>query len=72
MKKKIIIGIVSIIALLILLNCKYSLAENEYGLVKEFGKVVSVQKNAGLHLKKPFIQTVKKIAKENQLYDLDI
>lgn len=72
MKKKasIVIGIILILALVGILNSKYSLKENEYGLVKQFGKVVTVKSEAGLYFKTPFIQSVEKLPKEDQLYDL--
>ena len=69
-KGKIILGIASIILLVILLNSKFILQENEIGLVKEFGKVVEVKQDAGLGFKKPFVQSVTKLPKEEQLYDL--
>lgn len=66
----IVLGIIFAIALIVFLNGKYTLKENEYGLVKEFGKVVDVKYEAGLYFKKPFIQSVTKLPKEDQLYDL--
>lgn len=72
MKKRgsIVIGIVLILAAVVFLNSKYTLQENEYGLVKEFGKVVDVKYEAGLYFKVPFIQSIIKLPKEDQLYDL--
>lgn len=72
MKKKasIVIGVIFILALVGILNSKYSLKENEYGLVKQFGKVVTVKSEAGLYFKIPFVQSVEKLPKEDQLYDL--
>lgn len=69
-KGKIIVGIVGIILLIVLLNSKFILQENEFGLVKEFGKVIEVKEDAGLCFKKPFIQSVTTLPKEEQLYDL--
>lgn len=72
MKKKgsIVISVIFILALIGFLSSKYSLQENEYGLVKEFGKVVDVKYEAGLYFKIPFIQSIIKLPKEDQLYDL--
>lgn len=72
MKRKIniIVGIVFVAAFILFLNSKYTLKENEYGLVKEFGKVVDVKYEAGLYFKTPFIQSVTRLPKEDQLYDL--
>ncbi|PAW60103.1 MAG: HflC protein [Verrucomicrobiia bacterium Tous-C3TDCM] len=61
-----------IIALLLVLffSCTYSINEGEQVIITEFGKPVGLpinsdpQKNeAGLHFKKPFIQTVNRIEK---------
>lgn len=72
MKRRIniIVGIVFVAAFIMFLNSKYTLKENEYGLVKEFGKVVDVKYEADLYFKKPFIQSVTRLPKEDQLYDL--
>lgn len=72
MKRRIniIVGIVFAVAFIMFLNSKYTLKENEYGLVKEFGKVVDVKYEADLYFKKPFIQSVTRLPKEDQLYDL--
>lgn len=45
---------------------------NEYAVVKQFGKIVSVRENPGLSVKLPFIQHVEKIEKEVLLYDLAV
>lgn len=44
--------------------------ENEYTLIKEFGKIESVVSEAGLSLKKPMVQSVQHIPKNIQLYNL--
>ena len=44
--------------------------ENEFGLIKQFGKVVQTKQEAGLYFKKPFIQSVMNLPKDEQLYDL--
>lgn len=44
--------------------------ENEYSLVREFGKIDHVVKNSGISFKTPFIQTCDKLPKEVLLYDL--
>lgn len=45
---------------------------NEYAVVKQFGKIVSVRESAGLSFKVPFIQKVDKIENEVLLYDLAV
>lgn len=44
--------------------------ENEYSLVREFGKIDHVVSTAGISFKTPFIQTCDKLPKEILLYDL--
>ena len=45
---------------------------NEYAVVKQFGKIVSIRKSPGLSFKVPFIQRVDKIENEVLLYDLAV
>ena len=44
--------------------------ENEYKLVREFGRVSRVISQAGLSFKIPFVQTADSLPKEILLYDL--
>ncbi len=44
--------------------------ENEYSLVRQFGKIDHVVSTAGVSFKIPFIQTVDKLPKQTLLYDL--
>ena len=44
--------------------------ENEYTLVKRFGKIERVNSNAGLTLRTPFIETVDVLPKNIQFYDM--
>ncbi|MDE7252704.1 MAG: protease modulator HflC [Acetatifactor sp.] len=44
--------------------------ENEYSLIRQFGKVDHVVSNAGVSFKLPFIQSVDKLPKQILLYDL--
>ncbi|MED9903401.1 MAG: protease modulator HflC [Lachnospiraceae bacterium] len=44
--------------------------ENEYSLIRQFGKIDHVTTEAGISFKIPFIQTVDKLPKETLLYDL--
>ncbi len=69
-KLKITAGIVVIIGIIIFLNSRFILQEDEYGLVKELGKVVTVKEEAGWYFKTPFIQSIVTLPKEDQLYDL--
>lgn len=44
--------------------------ENEYSLIRQFGKVDHVVADAGISFKLPFIQSVDKLPKETLIYDL--
>lgn len=69
-KGKIIIGIAAIAALFVFANSFYTVAENEYAVITEFGKIRYVISDAGADFRVPFVQTVKKIPKEIQIYDI--
>ena len=45
---------------------------NEYTVVKQFGKIVSIREEEGLSFIIPFIQTEEKIQKEVLIYDLAV
>lgn len=45
---------------------------NEYAVIKQFGKIVSIRENPGLSFKIPFIQKAEKIENEVLLYDLAV
>lgn len=69
--KKLVILFVVVIAALIVFNAvTFTTQENEYAVVKQFGKIDRVVENPGLNLKIPFVQTVSKIPKNLQFYDL--
>ena len=72
MKKawKILVFIVVVAALMILSGSFYTTMENEYSVVKQFGKIVQTNDTAGLRVKIPFIQTVNYVPKAVQVYDL--
>lgn len=73
MKKKIgkAVGIIVIIAaFLILGNSAFVIKENQYGLVREFGKIERVISEPGLYFKVPFIQEKDTVTKELLLYDI--
>ncbi len=69
-KGKIVAFVVCVLFVILFFSSTYTLKENEFGLIKEFGKVVQTNSEAGLYFKKPFIQSVMKLPKEEQLYDL--
>jgi len=63
-------GFLLAIALCVGLSSMVVTGEDEYKLVRQFGKIDHVQSEAGLSFKIPFIQTVDTLPKKVLLYDL--
>lgn len=63
-------GFIVVVALFLGLSCMVVTGENEYKLIRQFGKIDHVQSEAGLSFKLPFIQTADSLPKYIQLYDL--
>ena len=66
----IITAVVLVLAIIVLSQSLVVTKENEYTLIKEFGKVEKIIDTAGLSLKTPFIQTRDTLPKTLLLYDL--
>ena len=66
----IVAAIVIFIAVVVLLNSMVVTKENEYTIIKQFGKVERIVPNAGLSFRIPFIQTTDTLPKTMLLYDL--
>lgn len=70
-KSKIYIPIIIIVLLIVgLSECCYTTMENEYSVVKQFGKIVTTNDSAGLRAKLPFVQNINYVPKSKQIYDL--
>ena len=65
-----IIIIIILAVIIIVPSCLYTTQENEFSVVKQFGKIVATTDVAGLHTKMPFTQTVNSVTKATQIYDL--
>lgn len=70
MKKRVIAIVVIFIALVFASDCLYTTNENEYTVVKQFGKIVATNNTAGLRVKTPFVQSISIVPKAMQIYDL--
>ena len=73
MKKGIITAVIVIVAFLLVITLGSSIVvtqENEYTLVRQFGKVDRVIDEAGLSFKIPFVESVYTLPQEILLYDL--
>lgn len=59
-----------IAVLVVLVNSAFVIRENQYGLVREFGRIERVISDSGLYFKIPFIQEKDTVTKELLLYDI--
>ena len=57
-------------AFVILLANVYVVKENEYKVVRQFGEVVKFEREPGMHMKIPFIQSVTTLPKNLMTYDM--
>lgn len=62
--------ILIIAALFVLMNSMVITRENQFKLIRQFGRVERVQTRAGLSFKIPFVESVDTIPKELLIYDL--
>ena len=72
MKKTLKITIPVLLLVLVLLlssNCFVTTQQNEYSIVRQFGKVVRIIDEPGLSMKLPFVQSVSTLPKCEMLYD---
>lgn len=60
----VIAGLIALMASLVVTK------ENEYTIVKQFNKIERVNKTAGLSFKIPFVETVDRLPKQIQYYDM--
>jgi len=72
MKKVIKITLIVVLAFLCigLASSMYVVEENEYAFVLRFNKVETIRKEAGLHFKIPFLDSVKTLPSNTLQYDL--
>lgn len=73
MKKGIITAVIAVVVFLLVITLGSSIVvtqENEYTLVRQFGKVDRVIDEAGLSFKIPFVESVYTLPQEILLYDL--
>lgn len=68
--KKIVLPFILIIAFIVFGASIVITHENEYSLIRQFGKVDHVVTEAGITFKIPFIQTIDKLPQQTLLYDL--
>ena len=64
------VGVIAIILLVVVSSCFVVTKQNEYTLVKQFGKVVNIVSEPGITFRAPFIQSTDTLPKEILSYDL--
>lgn len=74
MKKltKILIVVLALVVIIGAGSCFVVTKENEYTIVRQFGKVVDIRDEAGISFKLPLIQDVETLPREVLLYDLPV
>ena len=70
MKKKIIIGVIVALLLIVGANSFFTVAENQYACTVRFSKIINTTGESGIHFKIPFIDSVKYFSKATTLYDI--
>lgn len=68
--KKIVITVFLILLLIIVINSAFVIKENQYGIVKEFGRIEKVISEPGLYFKVPFVNEVDTVSRELLIYDI--
>ena len=66
----ILLALIAVVALILLGNSMVVTKQNQFKLIRQFGRVQRVVTDAGLSFKIPFIESVDTIPKELLLYDL--
>lgn len=68
--KKIVIGLIAVLLVIVGLSSLVVTGEDEYTLVRRFGKINHIETEAGLSFKTPFVDSVDKLPKKTLIYDL--
>lgn len=69
-KKTIVILAVAIVAVVGLAGSVFTVAENEYACTVRMSKIISTTDTAGLHIKLPFVDSIKYFPKATMMYDI--
>lgn len=70
MKKKILWGVIALLAVICVFSSMYTVQENEYACTVRFSKIIHTTDTAGLHFKVPFLDSVKTFPKATMFYDI--
>lgn len=66
----IILLVIFFVGIIVLMNALVITKENEFSIIKRFNKIERVISQAGLTVKAPFVDTVDKLPKQIQFYDM--
>ena len=67
---RIIMIVIILLAIIVLFSSLYTVREDEYGIIKMFGKIMTIRSDAGLYLKIPFVEEVSSLPKNKLMYDV--
>ncbi|MBQ4600899.1 MAG: protease modulator HflC [Oscillospiraceae bacterium] len=70
MKKGIVIAAIVLLVVIVVSNSMFTVRENEYACTVRFSKIIDTTGESGLHLKVPFLDSVKYFSKATQFYDI--
>ena len=70
MKKKGILIVLLVLAVILAAGSMFTVAEDEYACTVRFSKIIDTTSEAGLHFKLPFVDSVKYFTAATQLYDI--
>lgn len=71
-KRLVIVLAIIVVAIIGISSSTFTVNRDEYAVVKQFGKVVTIYEEAGLKFKIPFVQSVEKLPKKQLIYDLPV
>ena len=67
-----VIVFILLIALILASSSMFVVNKGEFAVVKQFGKVVEIYSDPGLHFKTPFVQSVDRLPNKKLTYDLPV
>jgi len=70
MKKKILIAVIAVLAVIVLSDSFFTVRENEYACTVRFSAIIDTTAEPGLHFKVPFVDSVKYFPNTTMLYDI--
>ena len=70
MKKKILIAVIAVLAVIVLSESVFTVRENEYACTVRFSAIIDTTAEPGLHFKVPFVDSVKYFPNTTMLYDI--